>query len=52
MQENIGHHLWVSKKVTGMDELLMNIIEEMYPELYQKINSILNIKHNKSKTLI
>jgi hypothetical protein len=52
MQENIGHHLWVSKKVAGMDKLLMDIIEEMYPELYQKVNSILNIKNTKSKKLI
>ena len=52
MKENIGHHLWVSKKVAGMDKLLINIIEEMYPELYQKLNSILNIKDTKSKKLI
>jgi hypothetical protein len=52
MQEKTGHHLWVSKKVAGMDKLLMNIIEEMYPELYQKVNSILNIKDTKSKKLI
>ena len=30
MIENRGHHLWVSKKVAGIDELLINIIEEMY----------------------
>ena len=52
MQQNIGHHLWISKKVAGMDELLINVIEEMYPELYQKINSILNIKDTKNKKLI
>jgi hypothetical protein len=52
MQENIGHHLWVSKKVAGMNALLINIIEEMYPELYQKLNSILNIKDTKIKKLI
>jgi hypothetical protein len=52
MQENVGHHLWVSKKVAGMDKLLINVIEEMYPELYQKINSIWNIKNTKSKKLI
>jgi len=52
MQENIGHHLWVSKKVAGMAELLTGVIEEMYPELYQKINSILNIKNTKGKKLI
>jgi len=52
MQENVGHHLWISKKVAGMDKLLINIIEEMYPELYEKINSILNIKDTKNKKLI
>ena len=52
MQENIGHHLWISKKVAGMDNLLINVIEEMYPELYQKINSIWNIKDTKNKKLI
>ena len=52
MQENVGHHLWISKKVAGMDKLLINIIEEMYPELYEKINSILNVKDTKSKKLI
>lgn len=52
MQENIGHHLWVSKKVAGVDNLLINVIEEMYPELYKKLNSILNIKDTKSKKLI
>jgi uncharacterized protein YeaC (DUF1315 family) len=35
-----------------MDKLLINVIEEMYPELYQKLNSILNIKDTKSKKLI
>lgn len=52
MQENIGHHLWVSKKVKGMDDLLLNIIEHMYSELYEKVNLILNIKHTKNTTLI
>ena len=52
MQKNIGHHLWISKKVAGMDKLLINIIEEMYPELYKKINCILNIKDTKIKKLI
>jgi hypothetical protein len=52
MQKNIGHHLWVSKKVAGMSDLLMNVIVEMYPELYDKINSISFIKHNENKTLI
>jgi hypothetical protein len=31
---------------------LINIIEEVYPELYEKINSILNIKDTKNKKLI
>lgn len=52
MQENVGHHLWISKKVAGMDKLLINIIEEMYPELYEKLNFILNIKDTKSKKFI
>jgi hypothetical protein len=52
MEENIGHHLWISKKVAGVDKLLINIIKEMYPELYEKINSILNIKDTKNKKLI
>ena len=52
MKEQIGHHLWISKKVIGMDELLMNIIKEMYSDLNIKIHSILNIKNNKKKTLI
>ena len=52
MIENIGHHLWVSKKVIGMDELLMSVINEMYPELNEKINLILNIKHTNKKKLL
>lgn len=52
MQENVGHHLWVSKKVSGMDELFMNVINTMYPELYEKINSTLTIRQNKNKGLI
>lgn len=41
MQENIGHHLWVSKNVDGIGELLLYIINEMYPDAYEKINSLL-----------
>ena len=52
MKANIGHHLWVSKKVSGMDELLMEIITEMYPELSEKINLTIGIKNNKNKRLL
>lgn len=52
MQENIGHHLWVSKKVAGMDELLLSIIDKMYPELSKKIKLILDIKSTENKRLL
>jgi hypothetical protein len=41
MRKNIGYHLWYSKKMEGIDDLLMIVIAEMYPELEIKINSIL-----------
>ncbi len=52
MNENIGHHLWVSKSVDKVDELLIDITKEMFVEVYDKINSILD-KHfpvNKKKS--
>jgi hypothetical protein len=52
MSKNIGHHLWISKNVSNVDELLINVIKEMYPELYKKINLILGIKENNNKTFI
>lgn len=52
MQENIGHHLWVSKKVSGMDGLLVEIIGKIYPELNEKINLIIDIKDIKNKKLL
>jgi hypothetical protein len=58
IQENIGYHLWNSKKMEGIDDLLMIVIAEMYPELEIKINSILEknllikIKYKKNKGLI
>ena len=52
MKENIGHHLWISKKVGGMDDLLINVINEMYPELSEKINVIINVKNTKNKRLL
>jgi len=55
MNENIGHHLWVSKSVDGIEGLLMIVCNEMFPEVYDKINNILdtNFPTNKNKkTLI
>lgn len=48
MTENIGHHLWISKNVGGIDSLLKLVIKEMFPDLYEKTNHILS-KH-KSNT--
>jgi hypothetical protein len=52
MDNNVGHHLWVSKSVVGIDELLLTVVNEMYPELYEKMNTILDIKRKKTNTLI
>lgn len=52
MEENTGHHLWVSKKVTGIDELLINVIKNVYSDLYEKVNSILSIKHTNNNRFI
>ena len=52
MKHNIGHHLWVSKKVNGMDILLMQIINEIYPELNQRINLTIDVKDTKNKKLL
>ncbi len=49
MSENIGHHLWVSKSVDGLDELLIDIIKEMFIELYEKIDFVLNENFLKNK---
>ena len=51
MKDNIGHHLWFSKNVDGIDDLLMIVINEMYPELESKINIILK-DNNLIKTVI
>jgi hypothetical protein len=55
MNENIGYHLWVSKSVNGIDELLMDTIKEMFIDLYEKINFVLNknfLNTKKKNTLI
>jgi hypothetical protein len=58
MQENIGHHLWFSKDVDGMAEMLIYVIGEMYPDASEKVNYILeknslnNTDDIKSKRLI
>lgn len=55
MSENIGHHLWVSKSVDGLDELLIDTIKEMFIELYEKIDFVLNknfLKNKKNTKLI
>ena len=55
MNENIGHHLWVSKSVSSIDEMLLSISKELFTEVYDKINFILdkNFPSNKNKkTLI
>ena len=44
MKENIGHHLWNSKHVEGIDDLLRYVANEMFPELHKKITIILE-KH-------
>lgn len=44
MKETIGHHVWVSKSVSGIDMLLISIAKEMYEDLYDKIMFILNNK--------
>jgi hypothetical protein len=44
MQENTGHHLWNSKHIEGMDNLLMHVSNEMFPELHKTITFILE-KH-------
>lgn len=54
MKKNIGHHLWVSKNVSNVDELLLNVSREMFSDLYKKIILILN-KHfpkNKNKNTL
>jgi hypothetical protein len=47
MNETIGHHLWISKNVGGIDSLLNLVIKEMFVDLYEKINHILD-KHTSS----
>jgi hypothetical protein len=41
MNENLGHHLWASKGIHDVDKLLMKVSKEMFTELYDKINFIL-----------
>jgi hypothetical protein len=55
MQENIGHHLWNSKRTNSIDNLLLEISKEMFTELYKKIIFILNtnfLNNKKIKTLL
>jgi hypothetical protein len=55
MNENIGHHLWVSKSVDKIEELLIDVSKEMFRELYKKINFVLNtnfLNNKKIKTLL
>jgi hypothetical protein len=49
MKKNIGHHLWVSKNVSNVDELLLNVSKEIFPDLYKKINLVLNKHFPKTK---
>ena len=41
MQENIGHHLGDSKNLSGIMDMLIYVINEMYPEVFIKLNTIL-----------
>ena len=41
MEENIGHHLWFSKNVGGLTDMLIYVINEMYPEVLIKLNILL-----------
>jgi hypothetical protein len=41
MQENIGHHLWFSKNVDGLADMLIYVISKMYPEILIKLNTLL-----------
>lgn len=55
MNKNIGHHLWISKNVGGIDSLLNLVIKEMFVDLYEKMNDILSnqiISNKKNSTLI
>lgn len=49
MNENIGHHLWISKNVGGVDSLLNFAIKEMFPDLYEKINHTLDTNISSDK---
>jgi hypothetical protein len=59
MQENIGHHLGDSKDLSGIMDMLIYVINEMYPEVFIKLNKLLPnilsellISNEKSKKLI
>jgi len=54
MNNNIGHHLWVSKSVSGIEQILIDITKEMFIEIYDKVNEILNknFPNKKNITLI
>ena len=41
MEENIGHHLWFSKNVNGLTDMLIYVINEMFPEVLLKLNTLL-----------
>jgi len=52
MKEHTGHHLWITKGVDGIDDILKNVIKELYPEVYNKIINTLNrhfVEFNKNK---
>jgi hypothetical protein len=49
MTENMGHHLWISKNVGGIDSLLSLVIKEMFPDLYEKTNHILSTHKSNTK---
>ena len=54
MNENIGHHLWSSKNVSGIDGLLIDVSKEMFTELYEKIMLVLvtNFPNSTKKTTL
>ena len=58
MEENIGHHLWNTKNVEGIDDSLRFVAREMFSELYEVIinildkNSLLINKNTDGKRLI
>ena len=41
MEKNIGHHLWNTKYIDGIDNMLLYVTYEMFTELHKKITFIL-----------